>query len=231
MTRVIVNQLYKNVNGKRILEDISLTAVKGEILGIVGPNGIGKTTLLRVLAGIEKPTRGAVVIEGKVGLVPQDDLLLPWKTLYDNIAIGLQFKHIPGDVIRKKIRNVADLLDLYDHLNKYPKEASGGTRRKTAIARALVLDSDILLLDEPYAGLDVSTVQNLGDVLVELKGKGKTLIIVSHQLWELATIADRVLMMNGPPGRIVSEVRISGLDRGERISLLVNETQIYSKRI
>ncbi len=225
---ISVRGLYKDYDGRRVLENINLTVGRGETLGIVGPNGIGKTTLLRIIAGIEKPSRGEVKVNGRVGLVPQDDLLLPWKTLKDNISLGLVLHGASREVIEEKVKSVSSLLELGGHLHKYPKEASGGTRRKAAVARALVMDSDVLLLDEPYVGLDVKTTQSLAGVLNRLRDRGVTLVIVSHQLWELASNADRIVFMNGPPGRVDGEIDLRGLSQEERISRLLAETRRYT---
>ncbi len=225
---ITVRGLYKEYDGRRVLENINLTVGRGETLGIVGPNGIGKTTLLRIIAGIEKPSRGEVKVNGRVGLVPQDDLLLPWKTLEDNIILGLVLHGVSRGVIEEKVKAVSRLLELGEHLHKYPKEASGGTRRKAAVARALVMDSDVLLLDEPYVGLDVKTTQSLAGVLNRLRDRGVTLVIVSHQLWELASNADRIVFMNGPPGRVDGEIDLRGLSQEERISRLLSETRRYT---
>ncbi len=225
---ITVRGLYKDYDGRRVLENINLTVGRGETLGIVGPNGIGKTTLLRIIAGIEKPSRGEVLVNGRVGLVPQDDLLLPWKTLKDNIILGLVLHGASRVVIEEKVENVSRLLELGGHLHKYPKEASGGTRRKAAVARALVMDNDVLLLDEPYVGLDVKTTQSLASVLNRLRDRGVTLVIVSHQLWELAFNADRIVFMNGPPGRVDGEIDLRGLSQEERIGRLLAETKRYT---
>jgi NitT/TauT family transport system ATP-binding protein len=228
-TSIVVQGLYKDYGGRTVLENISFTVERGETLGIVGPNGIGKTTLLRIIAGIEEPSRGKVTVNGRVGLVPQDDLLLPWKTIKDNISLGLMLHSTPRRIIEEKVKNVSSLLELDEHLHKYPKEASGGTRRKAAIARALVMDTDVLLLDEPYVGLDVKTIQSLSGVLNRLKERGVTLVIVSHQLWELASNADRIVFMNGPPGRVDGEIDLRGLSQEERVSRLLEETQRYTR--
>ncbi|MCE4606768.1 MAG: ATP-binding cassette domain-containing protein [Desulfurococcales archaeon] len=225
---IVVRGLYKEYNSQTILDNVNLEVEKGETLGIVGPNGIGKTTLLRIIAGIEHPTRGEVNVRGKVGLVPQDDLLLPWKTIKDNIILGLILHNTPRGIIEEKLRRVASLLELEEHLSKYPKNASGGTRRKAAISRALVMDTDILLLDEPYAGLDLKITQSLAGVLNRLKERGVTLVIVSHKLWELASNADRIIFMNGPPGRVDGEIDLRGLSEEERIARLLGEARRYT---
>ncbi len=208
--------------GQPVLKNISIRMEKATITGIVGANGVGKTTLLRVIAGLEDDFEGRVKVEGSVALVPQDDLLLPWKKLWENIALPLLFKGVARGDARRKAFDVGRRLGLGEHLDKYPKEASGGTRRKAAIARALITGADILLLDEPFTGLDVETVENLAGIIRELRGEGRTLLVVSHQLWELAAVSDRVIVLRGPPGRISGDIRFGGGEGiGSRVERLV----------
>ncbi len=218
MEAVRVVDLYKSFGPEQVLGGISLEVVRGEAVGIVGPNGCGKTTLLRIIAGLEEPDRGEALVRGRLGLVPQDNLLLPWRTLRGNLELALRLAGVEGREAEERIRRVSELLGIEEHLDKYPARVSGGTARKAAIARALALEPDILLLDEPYTGLDVASIASLQEALQKLRrSSGISMIIVSHQLDELVEIADRVYVLTHRPARVkgVVDLRETGRSVGE----------------
>ena len=198
-----VKDVYKSFGDDLVLNGISLKVNKGEIVGIAGPNGCGKTTLLRIIAGVEKADSGDVRVNGKVGVVPQENVLLPWFTIGDNIGLGLKFKGLKKEEIESRVSDVAKLLGIEDYLKTYPRRVSGGIARKTSIARALVLNPDILLLDEPYTGLDLKSVSNLQELLRKINEEREvTMLIISHQLAELVNIANRIYVFSHKPARI-----------------------------
>lgn len=214
-----VENLEVKLGGRTIVKGITFSLADGEVLGIVGPNGVGKTTLLKTIAGILKAREGRVRAAAKAFMVPQNNMLLPWKTLEENILLAHPSPGSPH--AKRELDKIAGLLGLSVYLKKYPRHVSGGTRRKTAVARALISGARLLLFDEPFTGLDVATTSTLLQYLARLREEGYPMIIVSHQLAELAFIADRVLILNGEPGKIVGEVNLnstSGL--GERVSKL-----------
>ncbi len=222
MTVAIAKGLEVRLSGQVVISGVDLELGEGEALGIVGPNGVGKTTLLKTIAGLLPHTRGSVKLYAKAFMVPQSDMLLPWKTLRENILLAHPEPQAPD--AREALGQVAALLRMGDHLDKYPRHVSGGTRRKAAIARALVSGARLLLLDEPFTGLDVATVAMLGRHLAELRRRGYHMIVVSHQLAELVTLVDRVAIMAGRPGRIVSVIELVGQgDAGDRLELLRRE--------
>jgi len=209
----------KSFNGLRVLDSISLEAGGGEIVAVLGPNGSGKTTLLKILAGILEPDSGVVERDGQVSMVPQGDSLLPWLTLRDNILLPFR---LSGREPGPEVEEAVELLGLTPHLSKYPREASGGTRRKTAIARALAVGAQVILLDEPFTGLDAHSVLSLSATLERLAGEGKSIVLVSHQLWVIAETAARAyILAPGPRGsRISSTLDLSGLNASDRHSSL-----------
>ncbi len=206
----------KSYSGKEVLYGVSMTVGRGEAVGVVGPNGCGKTTLLRILAGLEKPDSGEVRVLGRVGMVFQEDLLLPWKSLADNIGLGLTFRRAPSEEVRRIVHALAEDLGISQYLGLYPHQVSGGTARKAALARALATDPDVLLLDEPYAGLDADSRASLNLSLSSLARGGTTMLLVSHQLDELLWLVDRMYVLTPPPARVRAEVRLRGMDWDER---------------
>jgi len=206
---VLVRNLEKSFNGEKILEGISLEVKRGEVVGLVGPNGTGKSTLVRILAGVERPDSGEISVKGGLSVVYQEDYLLPWKKLRDNICLGLRFRGRDCEPL-----GVAKRLGIEGFLEKYPKEVSGGTRRKAAIARALLLDFNVLILDEPFTGLDQGSKESLLSVITELANYGKSVLVVSHQLEELFRVSDRVYVISGRPARIRKVLRRDELGKG-----------------
>ena len=206
---VLVSDLEKSFNGEKILGGISLEMEKGEIVGLVGPNGTGKSTLVKILAGVERQDSGEVSVRGNLSVVYQEDYLLPWKRLKDNICLGLKFRGKNCDP-----SGIAKMLGIEEFLDKYPKEVSGGTRRKAAIARALLLDFDVLILDEPFTGLDENSRGTLISMIIELANSGKAVLVVSHQLEELFKVAEKVYVLSGRPAEVKKVLRRDELGKG-----------------
>ncbi|WP_168371209.1 ABC transporter ATP-binding protein [Pyrodictium occultum] len=232
VARVEAREVWKSYNGRPVLAGVSVEARGSEIVGIVGPNGSGKTTLLRIIAGLERPDKGRVVVRGRALLVFQENLLLPWKRLRDNIALGLRYRGAPRRVVEERIAWAARLLGIEEHLDKYPGEVSGGTARKAAVARMLVLDPDILLLDEPLAGLDVESRRSLLEAVDAIAHRhGKTVVIVDHILDEVAYYADRVYVLTQPPARVEAEVELRDAPRAERLAIVYEAlSRVYRER-
>ena len=210
-----------------ILVDISLTIAEGEFVAVVGPSGCGKTTLLRLCAGLLAPTSGSVSIAGqkaqpensKKAVVFQQDSLLPWRTVRDNIGLGLE-RHGLG---RRQRRGIAEdlgkLVGLEGHELSYPHELSGGMRQRANVARALAVDPSVLLMDEPFSALDAQTRELMQQELLRIWSVGrKTVLFVTHQIDEAVYLADRVVVLSAQPGQILSEIAID-LPRPRAISV------------
>jgi NitT/TauT family transport system ATP-binding protein len=221
-----VSKTYRTPDhlGRLVLDHIEFTLNDSEIVAILGKSGSGKSTFLRILAGLVPPSEGAVEYRGLpvsepvrgIAMVFQSYALFPWLTVLGNVELGLEAQGIAGVERRRQAVNAIDLIGLDGFENAYPKELSGGMRQRVGFARALVVNPDILLLDEPFSSLDVLTAETLrGDLLDLWDGHRiptKGIVIVSHNIEEAVEIADRILIFSNDPGRIRAQIPI-GLPR------------------
>lgn len=181
---------------------------EGEFVSIIGPSGCGKSTLLRLIAGLETPTSGKVTLKTAnlkrpVGFVFQDAVLLPWKSVADNIRFPLDTSGVARKAGNEKVRELVDLVGLTGFENALPKQLSGGMRQRAAIARALADDPPILLMDEPFSAVDLLTRETLNDELARIWEKTrKTILLVTHSVEEAAYLGTRVMVMSPRPGRL-----------------------------
>lgn len=222
MGGVTVREVSKSFGKVRVLEGVSLDVGPSEVHVVLGPNGVGKTTLIRIIAGLIRPDSGEVKVSGTVGLVPQGDSLLPWKTAIDNISLPLIASGARRAEAYAEAKAVAARLGVSQYLDAYPRQLSGGTRRKVAIARALVMKPSVLLLDEPYAGLDVASIRSLNEVLGSLAREGVSIVMSTHQVVEASEVATSVTVLAGRPARPVISMRSEG-PLGERLVKVASE--------
>lgn len=207
-----------------VLEDVSLRLHEGEIVALLGKSGSGKSTLLRCIAGLIAPTTGTVSYRGTpinganpgVSMVFQSFALLPWLTVQANTELGLQARAVPPAERQKRALEMIDLIGLDGFEEAYPKELSGGMRQRVGFARALVVQPDALLMDEPFSALDVLTAENLRTELLSLWGgkdfPTKAILIVTHNIEEAVQMADRIFVLSSNPGRFKTEIN-TGLAR------------------
>jgi NitT/TauT family transport system ATP-binding protein len=199
-----------------ILEGINLDVQAGEIVGIVGPSGTGKTTLLRILSGLLIPTSGTVLLDQKPVEGPTGDAvtvfqdyssaLLPWRTVARNVGLPLE-GHTSKVDRAERVMSALQTVGLADRADEYPWRLSGGMQQRVQIARALVMEPRVLLMDEPFGALDAITKASLHDQLLEVQaGAGATIIFITHDVEEAVYLSDRVMVIHGTPGRIVHQV-------------------------
>ncbi len=182
--------------GDVALRDVSLGVGRGEFVCIIGPSGCGKSTLLRLIAGLETPSVGNVVRPDRVSFVFQLGSLFPWLSVAENIALGLRAKGVRGAVLEKDVLKYADMMGLGAYLLKRPRELSGGQRQRVGIARALAVEPEVLLLDEPFSALDPKTTYELHNDLLRIwSASHVTVVMVSHLVEEAVSLADRVVLM------------------------------------
>ncbi|MED0715984.1 ABC transporter ATP-binding protein [Aeribacillus composti] len=193
------------------LEDIHLEVEEGEFISFLGPSGCGKTTLLSIIAGIMKPTEGQVILNGKqissatpsVGYMLQQDYLFPWKTIEENILIGLKLLNKLNENEKKRTFQLLHQMGLENVEKLYPNQLSGGMRQRAALVRTLSTDPKMLLLDEPFSALDYQTKLKLEDLVFQtLKDFKKTAILVTHDIGEAIAMSDRIVLLSKRPGKI-----------------------------
>lgn len=197
-----IQSLSKEYNNRYVLHQIDLSVNEGEIVCLLGPSGCGKSTLLRILAGLDTDYEGTVTINGQVGVIFQEPRLFPWLTVRQNIAFG-------GKPSPNAVESLARTVGLADFLSAFPKQLSGGMAQRCAIARALIHEPRILLLDEPFSALDAFTRMHLHDLILKIRDTyGATLVLVTHDIREAVFLGDRVVIMSDRPGRILKEVSL-----------------------
>jgi NitT/TauT family transport system ATP-binding protein len=222
------------------LRDVSLQVQAGEFIAIVGASGCGKTTLLRIVDGLLGPTRGQVSVDGRPvrkpgpdrGFVFQQDALFPWRTVLDNVVFGLEVQGHKKHESRARADVLLRLVGLTGFEGHFPHELSGGMRQRANLARALTIDPDVLLMDEPFAALDAQTREIMQSELLRIwRSNRKTVLFVTHQIDEAVYLADRVIVMTSRPGQVkaVLEVDIArprdlSVKRTPRFLELVDET-------
>jgi len=199
------------------LANIDLAVADGEFLVVIGPSGCGKSTLLKLLAGLEAPTAGRLLHDGEPitgpdvnrSLIFQQPSLYPWLSALDNVAFGLKLQGVARAERRRRAGEFLRQVGLRDFGARHPHELSGGMQQRVAIARALCVGADILLMDEPFAALDVQTRYQMQSFLLDIwQGFGKTVVFVTHHIDEAVYLADRVVVLTARPGRVLDSVPI-----------------------
>ncbi len=204
-----------------VLDHVNLTLYNNEIIALLGRSGSGKSTLLRIISGLLTPSEGKVVIDGSpvagpadgVAMVFQTFALFPWLTVLENVELGLEAQGVPQEERRKRALKAIDLIGLDGFETAYPKELSGGMRQRVGLARGLVVNPKVLLMDEPFSALDVLTAETLRTDLLDLWCEGRmpirSILLVTHNLEEAVLMSDRILVLASNPGRIISEIKVN----------------------
>lgn len=215
---------------------VDVEAEPGEALVIIGRSGCGKSTLLHILAGLLSPTSGSVKLDKKLVKAPsprwvmmfQAPHLFPWMTVTQNVGIGLRFAHWPQAEIDARVAEAINLVDLNDYTQNNVQDLSGGQQQRVALARSLVMEPELLLLDEPFSALDAFTRSSLQhDVRSIAKELGINLVMVTHDIDEAVLMADRALIMAGAPGKIMHDIRVDLPDPRERQDSAVQSTRMH----
>ncbi len=205
-----INKHFPSQHGPiHALSDINVNVNHGEFLCLVGPSGCGKSTLLNIIAGLELPTEGEFNAPEKLGFMFQESALFPWLSVKDNIAFGLKIKNLPRTEVDERVNHFLNMVHLQNFAKAYPHELSGGMKQRVALARMLITEPEILLMDEPFAALDAQTREIMYHELQEIWfATKKTIILVTHNVREAVCLGDRVLVMTARPGKIKKEFNI-----------------------
>lgn len=203
---------YHSLEGEtQALSNISFSVDAGEFIAVVGPSGCGKSTLLSLLCGLLTPGGGSILLDGApvsqgtrgIGYMLQKDHLFEWRSIRSNAALGLEIQHMMDEAHKKKLKELLEAYGLTSFENARPSELSGGMRQRAALIRTLALEPDILLLDEPFSALDYQTRLSVcDDISTIIKKRAKTAVLITHDLSEAVSVADRVIILTRRPGRI-----------------------------
>lgn len=205
--QIKVTNLSKSFEpGQKILSNINFSVNKGEIVTLLGPSGCGKSTVLRILAGLDEPDSGNSEVNGSLSFVFQQPLLLEWRTALENVMIPLE---LSGKKDSTKAQECLQLVGLQENSGKYPDQLSGGMKMRVSLARALVTEPQIMLLDEPFAALDEMTRERLNEELLELRAtQDMTLLFVTHNIFEAVFISDKIIILGGEPAGIHEVIEV-----------------------
>ncbi len=206
---------YYPESGRTALYPLSFLVLESEFVVIIGPSGCGKSTLCRLISGLEAPSAGRLIRPEEVAMVFQSGALFPWLTVAENVALPLEARREIAAKVRRKVRLHLEMVELQAYAKAFPRELSAGQRQRVGLARALVVDSEVLVLDEPFAALDIKTTAMLHDDILRMgQETKKTIVMVSHSIEEAVTLADRIILMNA--GRIARTYHLADLPHPRR---------------
>lgn len=232
LSKSFVNTDKQEIN---VLQNISFSINYDEVVVLLGKSGSGKSTLMRIICGLEQPSGGAVYYKEEqikspipeIAMVFQNFALLPWLTVLENVELGLEAQGVSPKLSRRKALQAIDTIGLDGFESAYPKELSGGMRQRVGLARALVIEPELLLLDEPFSSLDILTAENLRNDLIDLWQQNiirtRAMLCITHDIEEAILLADRILVFNSDPGKIITEIKVDLPNKRE-----VNSPQFQS---
>lgn len=204
VSKIFTSKPSQAETAQSALREITFTVQSGEFVCVVGPSGCGKSTLFNLIAQLDRPTSGHITTQGKLGFMFQESALFPWLTAAQNVGFGLRIQRTDQAAIDQRVQQCLVDVQLEQWANHYPHELSGGMRQRVALARTLILEPDIVLMDEPFSALDAQTRENLHEHLQTLwQRTKKTVLFVTHDIREACFLADRIIVLTPRPGRIL----------------------------
>ncbi len=206
-----ISKQYGRSSGHALvaLEDISCEVSAGEWVCLVGPSGCGKSTLLHIIASLDRSTSGSIEVHGSIGFMFQEPTLFPWLNVQENVGFGLRMQKVDANVISQKTDTYLKMVGLSEYKPAYPHQLSGGMKQRAALARMLILDPDILLMDEPFGSLDTQTKEQLHEDLERIwRETKKTIVFVTHDVYEAVRLGDIIHVFSSHPGRIKTTIPV-----------------------
>lgn len=220
----------KSYGNAEILKNITMSVNQGELISILGPSGCGKSTLLNIITGLTDADEGSVHINGRIGYMQQKDLLLPWKSVVDNITLPQILRGSDKKRIRKEAGNNFELFGLQGYENKYPYELSGGMKQRASFLRTFLSTDEIMLLDEPFGALDSITRSKLQQWLLEMKERlNITILFITHDIEEAVLLSDRIYVLSDKPSVVKKEIQL-GFFRENKVRRLISKEFIDVKK-
>ena len=238
--KISLNNIGQIYDGKKVLSDISFDVNESEFITLIGPSGCGKSTIFKIITGLEKNYTGNVMIDGtdiekyqgKLAYMPQNDLLLDWRTLYQNAVLPMEIEKTDKKTMNERIKKLLPEFKLSGEEGKYPYELSGGMKKRTALLRTFLVDSDIMLLDEPFGALDAITRSEMQQFLLEVCEKHRhTVLFITHDIDEAVYLSDRIIVLGKNPAVIKGEIKIQISKPRNTDVLLEREFLEYKKKI
>ena len=238
--KISLNNIGQIYDGKKVLSDISFDVNESEFITLIGPSGCGKSTIFKIITGLEKNYTGNVIIDGtdiekyqgKLAYMPQNDLLLDWRTLYKNAILPMEIEKTDKKTMDERIKKLLPEFKLSGEEGKYPYELSGGMKKRTALLRTFLVDSDIMLLDEPFGALDAITRSEMQQFLLEVCEKHRhTVLFITHDIDEAVYLSDRIIVLGKNPAVIKGEIKIQISKPRNTDVLLEREFLEYKKKI
>ena len=206
-SKIRIENISKSFDGDKIIDNISINVEEGELVSILGPSGCGKSTIFNIIAGLLKQDGGKVDVNGKLSYMYQKDLLLPYKTIIDNVSLPLVLRKEKKSEAREEVRQYFKVFGLEGYEDKYPKELSGGMRQRANFMRTYVNSNDIMLLDEPFGALDSITKSSMQKWLLDIRKKVKsTILLITHDIEEAILLSDRIYVISNKPSSVSMEI-------------------------
>ncbi len=205
-SKVDLKNVYKSFGSTDVLENINIELKEGELVSIVGPSGCGKSTIFNILTDLIKLDKGKAEINGEVSYMYQKDLLLPYKTILDNVSLPLQINGVSKKKAREEALSYFKVFDLQGYENSYPHELSGGMKQRANFLRTFICSNDIMLLDEPFGALDSITKRSIQEWFLHIRKKvNSTILLITHDIDEAIMLSDRIYVLSNKPARIKEE--------------------------
>lgn len=229
---ISAESIKKSFGEIKVLKDISIKVNKGEFVTLLGPSGCGKTTIFNIITGLVREDEGKITIRGTMGYMQQKDLLLPWKTIMDNVALPLILKGVGKSTWEARVRKYLPVVGLEGYEEKYPSQLSGGMRQRASFLRTFMASEDIMLLDEAFASLDSITKENMQKWLLEMKNRlNNTILLITHDIDEAIFLSDKIYVLSQKPSTIKKEISVDFCKEDKLERLLSPQSLLLKQEI